>query len=627
MLAAAFTRRAFKQIEPEFKSIGEQIIFESAIGLGLLALLVFTLGALQLFYFPAFIALILAVALIGLRELSGVICNCISVIRSIKIRNLEIANLTAGIVISSIAVIAILRALVPPVGDDWDSLAYHLAIPKLYLKHHGIYYVQFASHSNFPFLWEMLYTLGLAFKSTALAKLFHFMAWLMLLGASWHLADRHFGRKTSLTTIIILAAVPIAIWEATTAYVDAAAALFVLLSIYAAMNFRSTSDRRWIYAAGILAGFAASVKMTALAAVPISAVWVLWPIADTKQRRLSLVSAIVCILIAIVTAAPWYIKSLIYTGNPFYPFFYEVFGGRNWTAEAAALYRADQLKFGLGHDLLALLMLPWNLTFRFARFVDFGARIGTDIFELPGFTGNALAYISSVGPIFLAALPAITFGIIRKGVHRPLILTAGALGIVWFFSMQNARYLIPAIALLTPAVAETCRIAGLHKAIKWTAIAAAAFNLIILVIFTIPSISTSIGLEKPKDYLMRCSNIYRASYFLNEETPTDTKIALFGETRGFYIEHEYLWADPGNNPLVPSDIEKNPSRLAAWLSSNGISYILINRLNLPNDIAQMLLTTQDFELVYPPDNTDDQGIAVFKINQRLPSASKSKNSP
>jgi len=608
-LGTAFARRALKRIQPDFASIGERLIFEAAAGLGLIAILTFALGVLQLFYFPTFIALIIAAALIGFRELGGVIRDCISVIRSIKIKRAKLVNSTAAAAVGSIATVALLRALAPPIGDDWDSLAYHLAIPKLYLKHHGIYYVQFASHSNFPFLWEMLYTLGLAFGSISLAKLFHFMAWLMLIGASWHFTNRHFGRKTAVTAILILAAVPICTWEASTAYVDNAAALFVLLSVYAAVNFRSTFDKRWIYSAGILAGFAAGVKMTALVIIPILAAWIILSPQNSKQRRFELGKAAIFAAAAVITAAPWYIKSIIYTGNPFYPFFYEIFGGRNWTAEAAAIYRADQLKFGLGRDSAALLMLPWNLAFRFTRFVDFGARIGTDVFELPAFTGNTLAYISSTGPIFLAALPAVAFGAVKKGLHRPLMITAGALGIVWFFSMQNARYLMPVIALLAPLTAETCRLAGLRKAITWTAAAAAFFSLIIFVIFIIPSMPVSIGLEKPQDYLTKYSNIYRASRFINEEAPPRTKVALLGETRGFYIEREYIWADPSNNPLVPSEIEKDPAALADWLRTSGISYLLINQLNLPDDVNQTLLKTQGFELVYPP----DQEIAIFRV--------------
>lgn len=585
-ISAAFVRRILGKRGPEFDSVGERLVFESALGLGALGLLVFALGALQLFYLPTFIGLLLLMAVAGWRELSGVISDFAHGLGRLRKIKWSAENVIAAAILAAIGILAVTRSLAPPIADDWDSLAYHLAIPKLFLKHHGIYYVPFASHSNFPFTWEMLYTLGLAFGSVSLAKLFHFGAGIILVGAVYCAGRRHFSPKTGLLAALIVAGIPLMAWEATTAYVDLATALYSFLVVYSLMNFSDSGDRRWAYVAGISAGLAAGTKMTALVMLPVAVVWILWPKADVKTRPGARIAAIAAGL-ALLIAAPWYIKSLIYTGNPVYPFFYGLFGGRNWSAEAAEIYRADQLRFGMGRDAASFFALPWTLTFRFARFGDYGARLPIGLFELPLFAGNALAYLASIGPIFLAALPAFAVSILRPGRHRPMLLVAAVLTLAWFVMMQNTRYLLPALAVLAPALAYCAELAKLRKFIFGAAAAVGVFTILLMALFVRPSVPVVLGTESPDNYLSRALDIYRASTFVNNTLPKDAKIALFGETRGFYLDRDYIWAEPGHNALIPFDrMDSDPGRLTNWLRSRGIDYVLVNHSTFPDYHAE-----------------------------------------
>jgi hypothetical protein len=605
-IAAAFARRILGKREPEFESAGERLVFESALGLGMLGLLIFALGALQLFYLPSFLLLLLGMAAVGWRELSGVISDITRGLRAIRTLRWRAETAAATAILASIGVLAIIRALAPPIGDDWDSLAYHLAMPKLFLKHHGIYYVPFASHSNFPFTWEMLYTMGLAFGSVSLAKLFHFGAGALLVVAVYSAGRRHFAPRTGALAALMIAGVPIAAWEATTAYVDLATALYSFLVVYSLLNFSATRDRRWAALAGVSAGLAAGTKMTALVMIAVAIVWILrMRNAECGMRngecgvrnaergvrnaecgmrnagwRPALRTAAIAAGLALLLAAPWYVKTWIYTGNPVYPFFYGVFGGRNWSAETAALYRSDQLMFGMGHDPASLFMLPWNLTRHFARFGDYAARLNPSVDELPYFAGNPLVYLASIGPLFLALLPAIGFAALRPGRHRPMMAVTLALMLTWFFTMQNIRYLLPALALLAPAVAHSADLIGIRRAAFGVAAAAGAFTVLLMALFIRPAIPVAVGIEKPNDYLAGRFDVYRASEFVNENLPKHAKIALFGETRGFYLDRDYLWADPGHNALIPyRSMGSDPGRLLDWLESQCINYVLVNHAN------------------------------------------------
>ncbi|NNN06400.1 MAG: hypothetical protein HKL90_10910, partial [Elusimicrobia bacterium] len=66
---------------------------------------------------------------------------------------------------------AVLRALAP--ATDWDTRAYHLAIPELYLRAGRALPLPWLIHSHWPHLMETLYTLPLAFNADGAAALLH----------------------------------------------------------------------------------------------------------------------------------------------------------------------------------------------------------------------------------------------------------------------------------------------------------------------------------------------------------------------------------------------------------------------------------------------------------------------
>ena len=125
---------------------------------------------------------------------------------------------------------------------------------------------------------------------------------------------------------------------------------------------------------------------------------------------------------------PFYLKNWIVTGNPFYPFFYELFDGLLWDADQARLYDIFIQGLGMGRSLIDYLLLPWNLSFR--------ARM-----ESPHFDGI-------LGPIFFLMLPFL-IGKRRWEIPiRVLILYSLMTFLFWASSAQQIRYLIPLFALL-----------------------------------------------------------------------------------------------------------------------------------------------------------------------------------
>ncbi|MGB9620687.1 MAG: hypothetical protein ACPL7K_09765, partial [Armatimonadota bacterium] len=247
--------------------------------------------------------------------------------------------------------------------------------------------------------------------------------------------------------------------------------------------------------------------------------------------RLEWKSGVLLVMVAMLVCSPWYVKSYLYTGNPVYPFFYPVFGGRDWSIELARNYSMLQSRFGLGHGPAALLTLPYDLALRPDAFYD-----------TPGLF---------VGPMFLAGVPLLLLG--RYGSRKLVGLVGFFLAqvVIWFELTQQSRYLIPAFALLAVLVAglagEDHALRRARVALLLVFVATALFGIWTLGPFVRSALPVVLGLETRNQYLGRTLDIYAAQRFINENLPADSRVALFGDTRGFYLERKYVWADPGHN--------------------------------------------------------------------------------
>ena len=69
-------------------------------------------------------------------------------------------------------------ASVPPTSRD--ALTHHLAVPKLYLQHGGIYEIPWLEFSYYPMNLDLLYMIPLAFGNDIIPKVFTFFF------CTWH---------------------------------------------------------------------------------------------------------------------------------------------------------------------------------------------------------------------------------------------------------------------------------------------------------------------------------------------------------------------------------------------------------------------------------------------------------
>ncbi len=123
--------------------------------------------------------------------------------------------------------------------------------------------------------------------------------------------------------------------------------------------------------------------------------------------------------------------------------------------------------------------------------------------------------------------------------------------------------------------------------------ATAVFGVLTLVPAVRSAAPIVFGSETRSDYLTRTLPIYPAQEWINNNTPPKATVALFGDTRGFYLRRPYVWADWGHNKRFTRDFA-SVDEFVGYLKSQGISYAMVNFSNMPSPPK----ATRTYRLIY-----------------------------
>ncbi len=528
----------------------------------------------------------------------------------------DLLDLGFNALFAVLAACTLIAALAPPGGSEWDALSYHLTVPGTYLREGRVFYIPYDHHSNFPFLLQMLYTLMLGVKSVGGAKLCHWLCGVLLVLSVYTFARRQHpgadGKRIGQIAVLLVAASPIVLWEASIAYVDLATALFTWLSVYALVVALtppppSPSEGRGgrpetgalavdavspdipilpplpsegeggggvratqaFFLSAVLMGFAIGTKWTVLGFWGIVLAGIV--VADVLQNRrvsAALVKRFVLWAgVSLLLALPWLLRSYLYTGNPVYPYFYSIFGGRFWGEVNAAQYATDQATLGLGKDPLFLLLAPYLMNV---------APTASEFNEYP--FGLSFALV----PLLLAA-PFKPGKWSRTSIALAFFAVFGY--VFWFFLVQGTRYIVPILPVLAFLAAES--FLGIWNAGKGFAryvgaamlAASGVWGMYFAAnVFAVPAIRVVLGAQSRSEYVASTQwmgTILPASEWINANTPKNSKVALFDVVFGFYIDRPILWANPNHSgTLLPWDDYRNADDWLSDFKRRGYTYLL-----------------------------------------------------
>ena len=209
---------------------------------------------------------------------------------------------------------------------------------------------------------------------------------------------------------------------------------FLLVAVLFLHQFRQGGQNadRALLIAGISSGLMAGIKVQGLVWVAVVATLLVpWLLEERKQRQLAVALrslSLRFILPVLALWTPWLMKAVILTGNPFYPFFFNRFGGPQWSIGLSDQFRTWQLSLGMGREFLDYLLLPVRVILSGdLDYVHFGHRLG--------------AY-------WIVLIPLAIWSMRRKPLARRCHWVVALVFIFWALSSQQTRFLVPLLPLL-----------------------------------------------------------------------------------------------------------------------------------------------------------------------------------
>lgn len=570
-----------RQFRITYRSEGERLVFSAGLGFALLAYLVLALGIFRLLYSGVMYGMLVLLTVLAYKEIRSTATALLYYVK--RSYQPTMMDVFLGALIMFLLSYHFLGTLVPPVF--FDSLVYHLAIPKLYVLHHAIVYYPYNFFSNFPFTLEMLYTLGLLLQGSILVKCLNYVIHLLLLAGLYSFVRTYLNHRIALISVTIFYTVP---WVGITSfllYVDIGLGCYFWFATYAFINWVTRKENGWIVLCGIFTGVMLGIKYLAAHSALILGISILvfltWKHVAAKgsgPQEEGLVLRVWHLyrpifhfaLPAFLVGSPWYIKNLIWTGNPVYPF---LFGGREWDMTRMQRYVEKFHDYtGTVHgSLWSFFRLPWDLVFH------------------PG-------YNISLGLIFLVFLPLLLF-VKRVPPLIKYLLGVSLLFIVgWVSSSQQSRFLIPILPFLSIAtgyaiseglfsgvpnsnlIAEWLRKIG--YLVLLCLLLANVFWELISIQQTFKPFGVIMGIESKHDYLSRqLPTLYPITHYANEHLPPEAKILYIGETRGYYADRVFI-ANTAHDvtPIVELTYQaKNVNDLLEKLKTLGVTHIIFNK--------------------------------------------------
>jgi hypothetical protein len=504
----------------------------------------------------------------------GVLAGAGLVWRSYRQSPLSLPPVPDGwLLVALIPIEAVLLALLPPTLNPlpaWDAEVYHLTVPRLYVQAHGFYRIPFNVYSNWPLNVELLFGLVLLFSDHVAAALVHY-----LLGIATSLAIfagcmgslKRSGAWVGALAVSFFWINRVTQIEATFAYVDLGTTLFFVVSFFASMYAaqREGERRTWFFISGISLGMMVGTKpngvVSGVAAAVMALYWVLTS-ADrwTVLRSWLAWAAVPAGLLAIV----WPIKSWLLTGNPVYPFFYDRFGGPEWSDTLSRQFEQWQAGIGMGHMLKDDLLLPVRV-------------ILDGDYDYEHFYG-----IASHAWIVLAPLALLL--VWTHPLARICLAGAGVNFVLWAATSQQMRYLLPMFALLSMATAI-----GLVEATqrflvpKWRA-ALPALGIAAGVLLLGCNEKTFVGARNWLGPILQYgtqlsgASIPPVYSYISEHLPDDARILLVDTNYTYFVERDFI----ADSFFEASQITpwlgnaRTPDEVHAKLRAEHVSHLLVN---------------------------------------------------
>ena len=520
-LMGALGAKLFPIIQEEFPPL-VALAIHTALGLGVSGLFIFLLGVSV--GFSIFIFSILFVTLIiFLRKEIFAWWKSWHALSPILEKSTAFEK-TLAVGVFLILFTSFAKSLAPPLA--FDSLVYHLTLPKIYLLEGGISYTPDLIFWGMPQIQEMGQTFAMALAGAESAIVFSWMLGVLTLAALFGYLNEKISSRAAWVGVVSLLTGYSLSDSLSWGYVGWATMLYGLSFFLLLDLWRTRRENKFLWISAFLLGFSVGVKYTTVI-LAVGAIPIIFLTHGKSAVKSALRDVLIFGAIAFLTFSPWLIKNFLATGNPFYPL---LFPSGAMDVYRLELYQGDTA-WGDWRDAI---FLPWRAT-------------------IWGVSGKA-GYSAGIGSLLLALSPFSMIGWHKRSEkEKQFLLTAFILTlagfITWALAGRTSRLLIqtrlylaffPAWAILAGVGFDNfyqIRTSEIRfgRIVSALVILAFSFNIFFTSVkFTKLSVmETLIGTQTRADYREQALGAYERAMSSIAELPTDARILMLWETRGF----------------------------------------------------------------------------------------------
>ncbi|MFH1282678.1 MAG: glycosyltransferase family 39 protein, partial [bacterium] len=439
----------------------------------------------------------------------------------------------------------------------YDSLVYHLGIPKTYLIEHSLGFLKYNFFQTLTGICEHIFIWLLALGESQLCRMFNLLLGAVIVLAAFKVLKKIFSDFAAVSFCLLMASVPMYFITITSTGSETLAMFFMCASFISMIESEKASKYKDM--SFLLFGLAAATKYTAFFGAPLLFIWAISK-KDENQSYLTLF--IRYGLIFSLPLLPHFIRNLSFTGNPFYPYLYGIFGFIKPDPDLFMAWKNDLLA-NTRWGVFGFFGVVWDASLRGVARHDF------------------------LGPIFIAFAPFLLF---LKNEKKHLLILYFAIGLYVFeFQFTNIlRMFLPFQIVFILPFALTFDEFIYKRLLKVFLIICVFFNLCWQGILCISSfggfVVRDLGdeilyLSIPHETLYPPS-CYPAYEFLRNN-PKYKKVLIIGDARNFYCPIKSLTNTVFNKPPLIELFEKYEAKeVLGLLKKEGFDTLLINRSEL-----------------------------------------------
>ena len=440
----------------------------------------------------------------------------------------------SGLLLLVAIVINLIGALGPEI--NFDSLWYHLTLPKVYLMRERveIFPNRPFYHSALPRFTEMLFVPALVFGGETGAKSVHFLFGVLTAGLIINYGRRWLGKKGAILAALIFYTDLSVLWLSQSAYVDLGRTFFETLAFFWLLSWWQNQENRGLVRIGVALGIATGTKLFAWGTVGVVSLMVL---VLSKRRRW--VDALTVIFSAVILGGVWLILAYKVTGNPIYPLFNPV--------------------------LVETRQIQWpSLT----QFVP-------DFMRL---SNRPLGWDSAMSPLYLVMLPVSVYVVFKKRTVLVIGLYCLLTYVVWFLipRIGGSRFMVPYLPAW--ALVSTSFLMLVGKSVKNMKLTMVGFiflvaigNLMIRGYLNLKYLSVILGQQDKREFL--ANNVDLSYVFVDVDgwfernvTASDNVLIIGGHSL-YYVNfpfiHESFYQGEPVSAVLTHNVQL-PERYKVW---------------------------------------------------------------